>query len=713
MHCERGGFVHISELRLRNFRNFHKARFRFEPGVNTLIGENGSGKTNALSAMRLLLDDSLSRRATSLSETDFCRAVDNWRGHWIVISLDFEDLDASEGCQQLRQEAAHMNGTNTGTHTLYFRPRIEVRKKLFEMTEDGREGAEFRDYLDGITIDDYEPVLTGRAEGDILDDAVYAALVGDLDDFSFPDPDNEDQALFGVRVSPVHTEVSCTFAPALRDVVSDLRGYRSNPLLTLLRGTETTIQIDDATRIVEAVEALNDDISSLDEIKAIAAGIQGRLHATVGYTYSPLVEIESGLPDELDKLFQRLNMKVGDGEDTDYRGEVSEQSLGGANLIYLALKLLEYELKLSSDRVAHFLLIEEPEAHIHTHIQKTLFEKQSLHKTQVIVSTHSTHISSVAKVRSVNVLARKRNHAEVYQPAAGLQPKEVQRLERYLDSVRSTLLFAKGIVLVEGSAELVLLPSLLKAVFGLSPDELGLSVISMDCAFFEHVAKVFHEARIRRRCAIVTDRDAPYIDLPEDAEDDDPRQAKARAANAVGERRCASLDEFCAGNDWIAPFTADYTFEVDFLLVGNAHEIGEVVDDVYAKPERAKFVKAALKDKDVSVSATAVMRLADRLGKGWFALLLAEKLLAGTYVPEYLLQAIAFAAAESLSDDVFKRMALYRIERGMVDDEANVAPIGELEKMPATNVIETFLDAADEDDDLSRLIAAVREARPE
>jgi len=39
--------MHITEIRIRNFRNFLKERFVLKPGVNTLIGENGSGKTNA------------------------------------------------------------------------------------------------------------------------------------------------------------------------------------------------------------------------------------------------------------------------------------------------------------------------------------------------------------------------------------------------------------------------------------------------------------------------------------------------------------------------------------------------------------------------------------------------------------------------------------------------------------------------------------------
>ena len=692
--------MHICEMRLRNFRNFEAARFEFKKGVNTLIGENGSGKTNALHALRLLLDDSLSRRAIALAETDFCRSLETWKGHWIVISVDFEDLDPSEGCQLLKHDAGHMDGSNAGTHTLYFRPRPEVRKHLFAMSNDGSTLEERRAYLDSLTIDEYEPALTGRGRADMLDDAQYAALVGDFESLRFPNPDLDDQAAFGVAMPPIHNEISCTFAPALRDVVSDLRGYRSNPLLALLRGTEATIQIEDAERIVKSVEDLNRDISSLTEIKAIAAAIQTMLHATVGHTYSPLVDIESGLPEQMDKLLQRLNMRVGDEADSDFRGDLSEQSLGGANLIYLALKLLEYETKLAGDRVAHFLLIEEPEAHIHTHIQKTLFEKQSSRRTQVIVSTHSTHISSAARISSVNVLARKKNHAEVYQPAAGLEKPAMDRVERYLDSVRSTLLFAKGVVLVEGSAELLLVPSMLKAVFGLSPDEIGISIISMDSAFFEHIAVVFGDERIRRRCAIITDSDKAFIDLPEDPKSDNEEQKHARAAQLAGESRIAALSTTHGDNPWVEPFFANHTFEVDLVAAGNEYEVCEVINGVYTQPAAITRAQDRVKDPDASVYGTEMLRLAGKFGKGWLALLLGEKLRLNTHVPDYILRAIAFAAQDSLTPDVLKRIALFRVRSEEFDADAKkrLPAADDLEAMEPRDALREFAAVAQKDD---------------
>jgi putative ATP-dependent endonuclease of OLD family len=135
----------------------------------------------------------------------------------------------------------------------------------------------------------------------------------------------------------VYEEVACTFVRALRDVVSELRGYRSSPLLTLLRGMESEIEIAEADRITGQVRALNSDISSLKEIKDLAAGIEGALKKAVGYTYGPNVSIESALPDSMERLLQRLIVLVGDSSASDYRGELQEQSLGAANLLYLAL----------------------------------------------------------------------------------------------------------------------------------------------------------------------------------------------------------------------------------------------------------------------------------------------------------------------------------------------------------------------------------------
>ncbi|MDP2857827.1 MAG: AAA family ATPase [Bacillota bacterium] len=444
---------------------------------------------------------------------------------------------------------------------------------------------------------------------------------------------------------------------------------------------------------------MNSDLSSLQEIRKLANGIESTLHDAVGHTYAPAVSIESALPDSMEKLLQRLNVLVGDSATSDYRGELHEQSLGGANLIYMALKLLEYEFKLSSDRVAHFLLIEEPEAHIHTHIQKSLFSNLPSTTTQVIVSTHSTHISSVSQIASVNVLAKKGDHAEVYQPAHGLSPEMVSRVERYLDAVRSTLLFAKGVLLVEGDAEQIMIPAMLRAVFGVTPDELGFSVIGMSSAFFKHVAAIFADDRIRRPCAIATDLDKALIDLPVSSEGDNKEQAHARAAEESGMLRRRDLQKLAGGNRWIRISFADHTFEVDFIGAGNSWEVVRTLDDIYTEATSRSRSETKLNSDDLQIAGREILRLAEKLGKGWFALLLSERLVSRTYIPEYILRAIAFACHPSVGEGALRKMGMFRIRSEQPDGDLTKAlpRLAQLQSLSPPHFLSTFCKAAPTD----------------
>ena len=46
----------LKYLQIVNYKNLRSARFSFVEGVNTVIGENDSGKSNAMTALRILLD---------------------------------------------------------------------------------------------------------------------------------------------------------------------------------------------------------------------------------------------------------------------------------------------------------------------------------------------------------------------------------------------------------------------------------------------------------------------------------------------------------------------------------------------------------------------------------------------------------------------------------------------------------------------------------
>lgn len=661
--------MYISRVFIRNFRNFHSATFSFSRGINTVIGENSSGKTNFFHAIRLILDDALPIRSRRLEEKDFCREVKNWQGHWIAVCVEFDELDTTEEEMAIScHGVGHMaEGTRKGTCTYIFRPNKLIRKRLFEFSSHpDKDKEKFLALQKSISIDDYEPVFLCRGVCDFTDQASYNKHVGDFERLEFPDPDELDEDELGApppRIFAIHEEIAFTFIKALRDVQSEFKTTRTNPLLRILRGASKSVGVSTGQDLVSQVKKLNTDIAATPEIKSISSELSTTMEETVGRTFAPQIEIASELPEDLDSLLQTLALWVADSGDGPYRGQIQEMSLGGANLIYLSMKLLEYERKIQPGKLAHILVVEEPEAHIHTHVQKTLFGNIQSSSTQVIVSTHSTHISAASKISSCNILARKGQKTEVYQPWIGLSKEEIAGVERYLDAIRSTLLFAKGVMLVEGHAEQILVPSLIQAVFGVSPDELGVSVISMDSAVFTHIANLFHDARINRRCAIISDSDKPFVSLPDDSKNDSDFQKKQRRSYEAGITRVAELHEFAKNNQWIGVFLSDYTFEVDLLFGGLDAEIKLVLHEIYSVDSYRRASAEKLVNPDREIAGEEILRIADKCGKGWLALMLSSKLTAASSIPAYILEALSFASKEIVNIGTYGKILRYRLDK--------------------------------------------------
>ncbi|MBS4086656.1 MAG: AAA family ATPase [Gammaproteobacteria bacterium] len=659
--------MHISKMTLVNYRNFSNTTLKFQRGVNTIIGENGSGKSNILRAIRLLLDDTMVRASYRLEESDFCRSLGEWRGHWIIISVEFEDISADEAVQALflHGTAALEGGPLAkATYNLIFRPKKEIRLKLAAL--DVFDDEELKEIRNTITIDDYETVFTGRSSADFSDPSVYQSLVGDFDTCIFSAETEFPEV--GAKVPgflSVTKEVSLTFIQALRDVVAEFHNNRTNPLFALLKSKSGEIDPVSMLPITEMVRDLNASIEGLEDVQSVRNHIRETIKDAAGETYSPAsLSIKSDLPDEAEKLFQSLRLFVGEADDG-YEGGIHELSLGGANLIYLTLKLLEFKYQREKLAIANFLLIEEPEAHIHTHIQKTLFDRISYSDAQVIYTTHSTHISEVSNVSNVNILGRQGLNCEAYQPATGLEPSEVRSIQRYLDAVRSNLLFAKSVVLVEGDAEEILIPILVKKVLGLSVDELGISVINIRSTGFKNVAVLFNDLRIRKRCAIVTDLDTTFFDVapqPADSEALANRKRKAIGSQKAGGERKVDLDAFIAGNPWLSVFYAPRTFEVELVLAGNREAFVQTVNSVYKAPQTITEAVNDLRSIQPHLVSFRALLMAEYAGKGWFAIMLAEELDHQVAVPPYILQAIHFAHGH-ISAPLLARILQYRVAR--------------------------------------------------
>lgn len=643
----KGENMYISKVSLRNYRNFKNCKFEFNKGINTIIGENGAGKTNLFRAMRLLLDDDLLKFTNKLNENDFNRSLSAWKGHWLIISMEFSELSHDEAIQALFVHSMGMlTIADKASYNLFFRPKKEIRLQLSELDENDHDG--LRNILDSLSINDYETVYTGKSTVDFNCDEEYRKLVGDFENVRFPNPNDLDESLYGVRIPhqlSMANEVAFTFIKALRDVVSDFNSHKMNPLLALLRSKSEEISQEELSEIIENIKTLNSNIENLSDVQQINRDIESTIKEAVGQAYAPsTLTIKSNLSEETNKLLQSLQLFISEPNET-HEGAIHELSLGGANLIFLTLKLLEYKYQRQRNTFANFILIEEPEAHIHTHIQKTLFENLNYDNTQIIYSTHSTHISDVSKISNMNILAKKKNYVESYQPSNELSPEKIIKLERYLDAVRSNLLFAKGVILVEGDAEAILIPTLIKKVLGISLDELGISLINIGSTGFENVAEIFHNDRIRRKCAIITDLDSAIANMDiaqEDSDTDKAYKTKMQNSHKKGEERKVRLDAFVHENVWLKVFYAIHTFEVDFILNGNIEEAKKLCDEVYTDVSTIRDSKNAIESSNVAIYGKRILTMADNKGKGWLAIMLSNIVDINTKIPQYILEALLF-----------------------------------------------------------------------
>lgn len=90
--------MRISRVRIKNFRNFQHVDVQLAQNA-VIVGENRSGKSNFIHALRLVLDTSLPDRARQLRRSDFWDGLPNPYadgGHSVEIDIDFVGFEDDE-----------------------------------------------------------------------------------------------------------------------------------------------------------------------------------------------------------------------------------------------------------------------------------------------------------------------------------------------------------------------------------------------------------------------------------------------------------------------------------------------------------------------------------------------------------------------------------------------------------------------------------------
>jgi len=446
--------MHLTKLEIRNFRCFGDEPNHFElkmnAGLTALVGENDAGKTAVVDALRFALGTSDQERLW-LDESDF-----HQDSREIRIICRFEGLSS----------------------------------------EDMRAFVEYLTYGDGA---DCEPVLyvnwTAADTGATYRGRPYRRVeVHSGRDGDGPSVATETREL-----------LRATYLRPLRDAQQALSAGHGSRLSQVLRHTDAVTSAGqpydpDATLDAAALDALSvlgigDLANALIQKHQGIGDARGRINAHLEKLALRAEEVTSsidvsGARDSgvvrLRRLLEKLNLTLnGDGK----------LGLGSNNLLFMACELL---LLAEEDVGSRLLLIEEPESHLDAQRQlraMAFLQEQARDRgVQVIVTTHSPNLASAIDLDNIVMVRRNR----VFSMARGqtqLSPSDYRFLQRFLDVTKANLFFARGVMIVEGDAENILLPTLAKLI---DKDfaEYGVSIVNVGGVGLRRYARIFQRADV-------------------------------------------------------------------------------------------------------------------------------------------------------------------------------------------------------------------------
>lgn len=467
--------MYLSKLLIENFRvygnkeNNKHLELDLNPTLNLIVGENDEGKSAIIDAIRLVLGTKDNERLY-LSTDDFNISTEG-KARKLVIECTFEGFSEDEAALFLEWiSIKKVDENNSFTYTL--KVWLEAERRDVDSSRQGLEK---------------EITYSIKAGADNIGTSL----------------DNDVREL-----------LKTTYLKPLRDAEQELAAKRGSRLSQILfsypamKGQEDDVE----GTIINIIKNANKQIKEHKVINECAITLQENYLNNFLIGDDPIKANICITEPRLKSVLEKLQLLLSDEMLYDFD---TKHGLGMNNLLFMATELLL--LQNINTYALPLVLIEEPEAHLHPQLQMRLvefLEMQAEKKTdgniQVIMTSHSPNLASKIKLENLILIKSGKAYSMGYNYTK-LEKDDYSFLERFLDSTKANLFFARGVLIVEGDGEQLVLPAIAKAI-GRPLSKYGVSIVNVGSTGLFRYSRVFQrkdDSIINIKVSCITDLDIP------------------------------------------------------------------------------------------------------------------------------------------------------------------------------------------------------------